>query len=104
MMPHPLQSDSRRVLERWAMQYFRNEVWETVLFHDPGALPESAIHRIEHDVLADAQALVSTLPIDRLRDPRYMNIMIGDCISDVKDQLRKAAARERWQRQGRARR
>lgn len=101
MMPHALQTDSRRVLEVWAMQHFKNEVWETVLYHDPCILPESTIQRIEHDVLADAQDLVLTLPVDRLKDARYMNIMIGDAISETKDRLRKAAAREGWVRQRR---
>jgi hypothetical protein len=104
MMPHSLQNDARRILERWAFQHFRNEVWETVLLHDPATLTEATIQRIEHDVLGDAQDLVLTLPVDRLRDPRYMNIMIGDAMSETKDRLRKAAAREGWERQRRARR
>jgi len=102
MMPHALQTDARRVHERWAMQHFKSEVRETVLIHDPGVLPELTIQRIEHDVLGDALALVLTLPIDRLKDRRYMNIMIGDAISETKDRLRKAAARQEWEMQRRA--
>jgi hypothetical protein len=101
MMPHPLQTDHRRVLERWAVQHFKNEVWDTVLFHDPGTLPESTIRRIEHDVLADAKYLILTLPVDRLKDARFMNIMIGDAISETKDRLRKAA-RQGFEAQRRA--
>jgi hypothetical protein len=101
MMPHALQTDCRRVLERWAVQHFRTEVWETVLFHDPGTLPEPTIQRIEHDVLADAQDLVLTLPIDRLKDHRYVNCMISESISEVKDRLRKTAAHQAWETQRR---
>ncbi len=96
MMPHELQTDSRRVLEQWAFQQIRNEVWETVRDHDPGTLPEPTIQMIEQDVLAVANDLVLTLSVERLRDVRYMNIMIGNAISDAKDRLRKAAARRQW--------
>jgi len=96
MMPHALQTDSRRLLEQWASQHFRNEVLDTILHNDPRTLPEATIQRIEQDVLAEAQDLVSTLPIDQLKNPRYMNIMIGDAISETKDRLRKAAAPAAW--------
>lgn len=99
MMPHALQTDSRRVLERWAMQSFRNEVWDTILHHAPATLSESTIQRIEIDVLADAQDLVVTLPFDRLKDHRCVNCMISETVSETKDRLRKAAARQAWHRQ-----
>jgi len=99
MMPHPLQSDSRPVLERWAMQHFKIEIWETVLFHDPGVLPETAIAAIENRVLADAKKLVSSLGEDRLRDPRDMNIMIGDAGGETMALLRKKASELAWKQQ-----
>lgn len=102
MMPHALQTDSRRLLERWAMQFFKSVVWDAILHHDPGTVPESTIQRIEHDVIADAQDLVLRLPLERLQDSRFMNIMIGDSMSDTRNRLRKAAARQAWERQRRA--
>ena len=103
MMPHTLQTDSRRLLRRWAMQNFKNEVWGTILHLDPGTLPESIIQRIENEVLADALDLVLKLPIDRLKDHRYVNCMISESISEVKDRLRKAAARQGWEAKWRQR-
>ncbi len=96
MMPHALQTDDRTANENWAVQHFRNEVWETVRDHDPATLPETTIHRIEDDVLAEAQALVATLPMRCLKDRRYMNCMIYESIGEVKDQLRRAVAERAW--------
>ena len=96
MMPHALQTDFRELHKLWAMQHFRNEVWNTILYHGPGTLPESAIEEIENNALADAEELVSRLSKENLRDRRYMNIMICDAISDTKDRLRKAVARQGW--------
>jgi hypothetical protein len=85
------------------MQHFKNEVWDTVLHNDPGTLPESVIEAIEDRVLADAVELISRLNDDCLRDKKYMNIMIGDANSDTRNQLRKAAARQAWEKQRRTR-
>jgi len=105
MMPHGLETDHRRVLERWAMQHFKNEVWETVLFHDPGTLPESTIQAVENRVLADAKKLISRLDEDCLRKPDYMNFHIEDAIDQTKALLRKKVAehvrREQWKGRGR---
>lgn len=98
MMPHALHSDHRPLLVRWAMQHFKNEVWDAILNNDPGTLPDSSIEQIERNVLADAQALVSALPTDRLKDRRYINCLISETVSEVKDRLRKAAARQVWGR------
>jgi hypothetical protein len=104
MMPHALGTDSRRLLERWAFQHFKNEVWDTVRDHDPFTLSETTIQQIEHAVLSEAQNLVLRLPLKFLQDPRHMNIMIGDSMSETRDGLRKAAAWQSWEQQRRARR
>lgn len=93
-MIHALHTETRELLEAYALQHFRNEVWEAVLHNASFNLPDTTVVRIEQRVLADAQELISRLTAARLRDPRYMNIMITDAISQTKDLLRKAAAQQ----------
>ncbi|MGJ5813696.1 hypothetical protein [Paludibaculum fermentans] len=85
------------------MQHLRNEVWEAILHNDPGTLPESIIEEIENHILGDANELISRLSEDRLGDRSFMNIVICESLSDVKDRLRKAAARQGWQNHRRGR-
>ncbi|MCZ2153420.1 MAG: hypothetical protein LC114_05900 [Bryobacterales bacterium] len=102
-MNNALQTLSRERLEAHAMQHFRNDVLDTILYNAPIDLADEAVEQVENTVLAQARELVSRLNDDYLRDQHYMDIMVSDAMSETRDLLRKAAARQAWINQQRTR-
>jgi uncharacterized protein (DUF1778 family) len=95
-MNNALQTLSRERLEAHAMQQFRNDVLDAILYNAPGDLADEAVEQVENNVLAQAKEFISRLNDVYLRDEHYMNIMVGDATSETRDLLRKAAKRQAW--------
>jgi hypothetical protein len=88
MMIRSLESDSRPVLEAYALQCFRNEIEDTILFHAPDHLTFEDCDDVEEDVLSGADRTVSLLPDELLRNRRYMNHLIENAAGETRRLLR----------------